>query len=117
MQYLSSFAVLIGVPILAIYILSQLGSITSFALKILAVPPTMIARMIVIIMVLPAAFSMANAERTFASIDPQGAQAPTQAQDLMKKMSKDAATSWVYGQADEHGMRIAFRIARTIVRA
>lgn len=115
MDILIPIAMVIGLIILVIYAFSNLDVIISLAMKALAIPPVMIARTFVVVALLPAAFSMASAERDLASINPQETQAPAQAQDLMKKMSKAAATSWIYGQADEQGMRIAFKIARSIV--
>ena len=117
MQILIALGIGFGLLALAIFALTRIDTVASFAMKALAIPPVMIARTFVIVALLPAAFSMASAERDLASINPQEQQAPAHAQALMKKMSKAAATSWIYGQTDEPGMRIAFKIARSIVKA
>ena len=117
MQILIPLGIFIGLLVVAMFVMARLGSIATFSMKALALPPVVIARTIVILALLPAAFSMASAERALASVNPHEEQAPVQVQAIMTKMSKIAATSWIYGQNDEQGMLLAFRIARSIVRA
>lgn len=116
MQILLSIGALIVMVMLAFKVLGNLDLVFDFIIKIFAIPPVMIARTLVVLALLPTAFSMAGAERAFASINPQERQAPEQAQALMEKMSKLAVTSWTFGQADTPGMNFAFRLARSIVR-